>query len=39
LGQGGFELVAQIDVNPGGCVSFLSHLRGTLPGGRGRDKR
>ncbi len=39
LGQSGLDPVAQININPGGGVSFLSHAGGKLPVSPKRDKR
>jgi len=39
LGQSGFDPVPQINVNPGGSVSFLSHAGGKLPVSPKGDKR
>ena len=39
LGQSGFDPVPQINVNPGGGVSFLSHAGGKLPVSPKGDKR
>jgi hypothetical protein len=38
-GQVGFDPISQININPGGGVSFLSHAGGTLPASVKSDKR
>jgi hypothetical protein len=38
LGQGGFDLVAQIDIDSRGGVSFLTHVGGKVTGGAMGDK-
>ena len=39
LGQCGFDLVTQSDIDSRGSVSFLSHVQRTLPVRPERDKR